>query len=153
MTPPPWAGICSVPVRAITVRPAVIVTEMWHVLELKQAAGRPPTPLEDTNALRPAIPMCGPTDAVPDVARTWPFDPSACTSNTGMPVFAEIPVSNPPQRPPACGASEPALGPPSTRQDDTVVAPFQLAHTSVVPSLFGAAAMFGLVFGCPLQAN
>src|SRR5579885_3564708 len=140
MSPPPSAGICSLPVWAITVRPSVIDTEMWQVLELTQTAGRPPVPLEDTNALRPAIPMCGPTEAVPDVARTCPFDPSACTSNTGIPVFADIAVSNPPLRALISGVSEPALGPASTRQDDTVVAPFQLAHTWVVPSLFGAAA-------------
>src|SRR5690349_2763252 len=151
MIPPPWAGTDSVPVCAITVRPAVIVTAMWQVLELKHTAGRPPTPFEETNALRPSIPMRGPTDAVPDVASTWPLDPSACTSNTGMPVFAAIPVSNPFQRPPDTADSEPALGPASTRHDDTVVAPFQLARTSVVPSLFGAAAMFGAVFGCPLH--
>ena len=57
MIPPPSAGICSEPVLAITVRPDVIVTAMWQVLELKQTAGSPPTPLEETNALRPAIPM------------------------------------------------------------------------------------------------
>ncbi len=68
-----------------------------------------------------------------------------------MPVDAAIPVSNPPLRAVMSGVSEPGSGPASTRHDETVVAPFQLAHTSVVPSLFGAAATLGGLFGCPLQ--
>jgi hypothetical protein len=43
--------------------------------------------------------------------------------------------------------------PASTRHDDTAVAPFQLPHTSVVPSLLGAIAIAGGVVGCPVHPN
>lgn len=153
MIPPPLAGMCSEPVRAITVRPAVIVTAMWQVKPLSQTAGRPPVPLLDTSAARPAIPMWGGTVLVGDVASTLPLESSACTANTPIPVGADTALSNPPFGAVKSGDSALGLGPASTRHDDTVVAPFQLAHTWVVPSLLGAAAIAGGVVGCPLQAN
>ncbi len=139
--------------RAITVRPSVIVTAMWQVLELMHTAGSPPTPVAETNALRPGDP-----DVRADRGRARrgqhlaACEPSAWTANTGSPVDAAIPVSNPPLPAVISVDSEPGFGPASTRHDDTVVAPFQLAHTSVVPSLLGAAAMLGAVFGCPVQS-
>ena len=45
------------------------------------------------------------------------------------------------------------LDPASTRHDETAVAPFQLGHTWVVPSLLEAAAIAGGVVGCPFHAN
>ena len=68
-----------------------------------------------------------------------------------MPVEAEIPVSNPCRGTVSSCVSDPELGPASTRQDDTVVAPFQLAHTSLVVSLLAPAAMLGGVVGCPVH--
>ena len=58
-----------------------------------------------------------------------PLESSAWTSKYGAPVGAEIAVSNPRLDGLTSGTIEPGVVPASTRHDDTVVAPFQLAHT------------------------
>ena len=110
--------------------------------------------MPDTNAVRPAIPMCGFAVTIGEVPSTLPFEASACTSKSPTPVGAEIDVSKP------CfqgrvwsGTSVFALVPASTRHDATAVAPFQLDHSSVVPSLLGARTIAGGVVGWPLQGN
>src|SRR5580704_195228 len=153
MIPPPLAGICSEPVRATTVRPTVTVTETWHARPLSQMAGRPPVPPPPTYAVLPATPMWGLAVAIAEVPSTLPRESSACTSKSATPVGAAIAVSNPLRLAFWSGIIELGPVPASTRHDDTAVAPFQLAQSSVVPSLFGASVIGGGPAGWPLQLS
>jgi hypothetical protein len=52
-SPDPFRKIRSLPVRAITVRPAVTVVVRWQSRLEKQLVGTPAKPPPETNALRP----------------------------------------------------------------------------------------------------
>ena len=74
---PSPAPMCSRPVVAITVRPAVILVVTLHGWSEKQLAGTPPVPDRDTNIERPYSAMWAGVAFGLEVASTCPAEPSA----------------------------------------------------------------------------
>src|SRR5262249_1800040 len=102
-----------------------VAVQLWPE---KQPTKNPPVPPPETNALWPKTDRRVLVEpSVFDVASTWPVDPSACTARYGSSLWAWITVSNPPFGTTPIEESRFGSEPPSTCQEPTVVAPFQLA--------------------------
>src|SRR4051812_10736026 len=97
--------------------------------------------------------MWGRSACALEVAITWPWEPTACTAIQPGSLWIVVSVSKPVGDRAASRWSLCGLEPPSTRQEATWVAPFQLAYTLMAPPGRGVCPAEGAVAGCPLQGK